>query len=177
VWRRSSSARALPCPHLATARSPISPPSAFLPRDVPPQDSQNHRMVGVGRDLCGSHSPTLCPSRVTYSRLQRTTSRRVLSISREGDSTTSLGSLGQGSITLRVKKFFLIFSWNSLCFRLCPLPLDSRPVLPYQAKLSSCLCSYRRRRGEIRVFSFEIKQIIAQAFCKQIRVGRSESGW
>jgi len=32
-------------------------------------ESQNHRMVGVGRDLCGSSSPTPCRSRVTYSRL------------------------------------------------------------------------------------------------------------
>jgi len=46
-----------------------------------------------------------CWSRVTYSRLHRTASRRVLSISRERDSTTSLGNLIQGSITLRVKKF------------------------------------------------------------------------
>ena len=52
----------------------------------------NHRMVGVGRDLCGLH---------------RTLSRWILNISREGDSTTSLGSLCQCSITLRVKKFFL----------------------------------------------------------------------
>ena len=36
-------------------------------------------------------------------------SRRVLNISRAGDSTTSLGSLGQGSVTLRGKKFFLGF--------------------------------------------------------------------
>ena len=42
---------------------------------------------------------------------------------REGDSTTSLGSLGQGSVTLRGKKFFLLFSWRFLCFSLCPLPL------------------------------------------------------
>jgi len=35
-------------------------------------------------------------------------SRRVLNISREGDSTASLGSLGQGSVTLRGKKFFLV---------------------------------------------------------------------
>ena len=49
-----------------------------------------------------------CRSRVTYSRLHRTLSRRVLNISREGDSTTSLGSLFQGSITLRVKKFLLM---------------------------------------------------------------------
>ena len=63
-------------------------------------------MVGVGRDLCGSPSPTPCPSRVTYSRLQRTLSRRGWNISREGDSTASLGSLGQCSVTLR-GKFFL----------------------------------------------------------------------
>jgi len=34
-----------------------------------------------------------CRSRVTYSRLHRTSSRQVLNISREGDSTTPLGSL------------------------------------------------------------------------------------
>jgi len=68
-------------------------------------------MFGVGRDLCGSPSPTPCQSRVIYSRLNRTLSRWVLNISREGDSTTCLGSLGQGSITLRGKKFFLMFSW------------------------------------------------------------------
>ena len=49
---------------------------------------------------------TPCRSRVTYSRLHRTLSRRVLNISREGDSTTSLGSLFQGSVYLRGKKFF-----------------------------------------------------------------------
>jgi len=51
-------------------------------------ESQNHRIVGVGRDLCGSSSPTP----LTYSRLHRILSRWVLNISREGDSTTSLGS-------------------------------------------------------------------------------------
>jgi len=80
-------------------------------------------MVGVGRDLCGSPSPTPCPSRVTQSRLHSTTARWVWNISREGDSTASLGSLGQGSVTLRGKKFYLIFSWNFLGFSLCPLPL------------------------------------------------------
>jgi len=65
----------------------------------------------------------LCRSRVTYSRLHRTLSRRVLNISKEGDSTTSPGSLFQCSITLRVKKFFLMFRRNFLCFILRPLPL------------------------------------------------------
>ena len=80
-------------------------------------------MFGVGRDLWGLSSPTPCRSRVTQSKLHRTLSRRVLNISREGDSITSLGSLFQGSVTLRGKKFFLMFSWNFLCFSLCPLPL------------------------------------------------------
>ena len=82
-----------------------------------------HRMFRVGRDLCGSPSPTPCRSRVTQSRPHRTTSRQVWNISREGDSTASLGSLFQCSVTLRVKKFFLGFSWSFLGFSLCPLPL------------------------------------------------------
>jgi len=42
-----------------------------------PPAPQNHRMIGVGRALCGSPSPAPCPSRVTHSRLHRTTSRRA----------------------------------------------------------------------------------------------------
>ena len=55
-------------------------------------------MFGVGRALWGSPSPTPCPSRVTQSRLHSTASRQGWNISREGDSTASLGSLGQGSV-------------------------------------------------------------------------------
>jgi len=43
-------------------------------------------------------------------------SRWGLNISREGDTTTSLGTLFQCSITVKVKQFFLVFSWNFLCF-------------------------------------------------------------
>ena len=57
-----------------------------------------------------------CQSRVIYSRLHRTLSRQIFNISREGDSTTSLGSLFQGSVTLRVKRFFLMFRRNFLCY-------------------------------------------------------------
>jgi len=48
--------------------------------------SQNPSMAGVGRALCGSLSPTPCPSRVTQSRLHSTASRRGWNIFREGDS-------------------------------------------------------------------------------------------
>ena len=36
---------------------------------------------------------------------------------------TSLGNLFQCSIALTVKKYFLMFRGNLLCFSLCPLPL------------------------------------------------------
>lgn len=51
------------------------------------------------------------------------TSRLVLNVSRVGDPTTLLGSLFQYSVTLTIKKFFLIFMWNLLCSSLHPLPL------------------------------------------------------
>ena len=83
--------------------------------------SQNHRMVGVGRDLWGSSSPTPLPKQghlqqaaqdlvqVGLEYLQR---RRI-----------SLGNLFQSFVTFRVKKFFLMFRWNFLCFNLCLLSL------------------------------------------------------
>ena len=64
------------------------------------------RTVGVGRDLWRS-SPTPLLKQVPCSRLQRKVSRWVLSISR-GDSTTSLGSLFQCSVTFSSMKFFLV---------------------------------------------------------------------
>jgi len=85
-----------------------------------------HRITewsGLAGPSVGHPAQPSCRSRVTQSRLHRTLSRQVLNISREEDSTTSLGSLFQGSVTLRGKKFFLLFSWSFLCFSLCPLPL------------------------------------------------------
>ena len=72
-------------------------------------ESQNHRMFGFGKDLCGSSSPTLLPKQGHLQQAAQDLSRRVLNISREGESTASLGSLFQCFVTLRVKKFFLIY--------------------------------------------------------------------
>jgi len=80
-------------------------------------------MVGVGRDLWESSSPTPLPNQghlqqaaqdlvqVGFEYLQR---RRIHNLP---------GSLFQCSVTLRGKKFFLMFRRNFLCFSLCPLPL------------------------------------------------------
>jgi len=87
-------------------------------------------MFRVGRDLCGSPSPTPCPSTVTQSRLHSTTSRGVWNISREGDSTASLGSLGQGSVTLRGRSSSSCSagaSSASVCAR-CPLSCHWAPL-------------------------------------------------
>ena len=80
------------------------------------QPSQNHRITecsGLERTSVGHLVQPFCRSRVTYGRLQRTLSGQVLNISRERDSTTSLGSLFQWSVTLRGKKFFLMFRRKS----------------------------------------------------------------
>ena len=78
---------------------------------------------GLGGTSVGHLVQPPCWSRVTYSRLHKTLSKQVLNTSRVGDSANSLGSLFQCSVTLRVKKFFLMFRRNFIFFSLCPLSL------------------------------------------------------
>jgi len=97
--------RATPCPHFRIT------------------ESQNYRMVRVGRDLCESSSPTLLPKQAHLQQALEDLVQAVLNISRERDSTASLGSLFHCPVTLRGKRFFLMFRRNFLCLSLCPLPL------------------------------------------------------
>jgi len=87
------------------------------------EGSQNHRMAAFGRDLYGSSSPAPLTKKGHLQQAAQDLVQVGLNISREGDSTTSLGKVFQCSVTLRGKKFFLMFSWNFPCFSLCPLPL------------------------------------------------------
>jgi len=59
-------------------------------------------------------------------------SKRVWNISREGDSTTSLGSLFQGCVPLRGKKFFLGF---------LPRVQMELPVLQFEPLVVMLMCS------------------------------------
>ena len=72
-----------------------------------------------------------------------TTSKQFLNTSRDGNSTTSLGTLFQCLTTLSVKTFFLISNLNLPWFNLRPFPLILSPVTsekrPTSILLHSCL--------------------------------------
>lgn len=70
------------------------------------ENSQNHRIAGIGKDLWSSSSPTPLLKQVSYNRLHKKASRCVLNISRR--STTSLISSLECSVALKLK-FFLRF--------------------------------------------------------------------
>lgn len=75
-----------------------------------PSFSSPNRITVVGRYLQRSSRANPLLKQVPYRRLYRKVSRRIQSISREGDPTTSLGSLLRYSAILKVKNFLLMFS-------------------------------------------------------------------
>ena len=64
-----------------------------------------------------------CSSRTTWSQLPRTISRWLLNVSKDGNPTIAVGNLCQCSVTLTVKKCFLIFRKNISFISLSSLPL------------------------------------------------------
>lgn len=69
-------------------------------------------MDEVGGHLWRSSSPVFCSGHGQLETLLRAVIGESLSISKDGDSTGSLGNLSQCLITLMVKGFFLIFQWK-----------------------------------------------------------------
>ena len=108
------------------------PPRVSIPPPPAVQDplSENHRMSGVGRDLCGSSSPTPCRSRVTYSRLHRTLSRQGLNISRE--EIFALQHPGKPPVSAASPP-------HALSFHTCPESASSEPGRE-SCRALSCLC-------------------------------------
>ena len=89
-------------------------------------ESQNHRMVRVGRDHIGHLVPIPPLWAVTPSNgpgCSKPHPTWPWTLSRSGASTTSLGNLFQCLTTLRVKTFFLMSNLNLPSFSLNSLPL------------------------------------------------------
>lgn len=80
--------------------------------------SQNHRVVGVGRDLWRASSPTPLPKQVHPELVAQDHLQGGFWIS-----TACLGSLFHGPIILTVRKFTLIFRWHFQCLTICLSPL------------------------------------------------------
>lgn len=80
-------------------------------------------------------------------RLFTTMLSKVFNISRDGDSIAFLGNLCQCTVTLTVKKYFLMFRGNPLCFSLCSVLLvlslgTTEKSLTDSLPFSSCLQGY-----------------------------------
>lgn len=84
--------------------------------------SQNHRVIQVGRNLFGLFGLILLLSRGCVEQVAQDYVQMVLEELQGGNLTTSPGSLFQCSVTIQMKKCFLMFRWNFLCSSLCLLP-------------------------------------------------------
>lgn len=82
------------------------------------------RKAEIVRDFLGHLVQTLLKQGhlEPQNKLPRATPRWLLKISKQGESTTSLGNLFSCSVTSTVK-YFLMFRWNFLCSSLCPFSL------------------------------------------------------
>ncbi|XP_074997864.1 armadillo repeat-containing protein 1 isoform X2 [Calonectris borealis] len=89
-------------------------------------------------------------------------SRQLLNISKGGDSTTSLANLCQCSVTLTVKKCFLLFRGNLLSSSVCPLRLVlSLGTTEKSLALSSLHPPFRTTTpGETKLLASEVYDIL-----------------
>jgi len=100
--------------------------------------------------------------------LHRKVSRQLLNISIEGVSAAFLVSLFQCSVTLKVKKFVLMFIWNFLCTSLCPLSCCSAPpkrASPHALDIHTWDISQNQRIMEWLGLEGILKAVYLQLFC------------
>lgn len=87
-------------------------------------DAESHRMTDRLRLEGTSESHLVQPPQLKQDHLKQAAQDHVqMNISNTGDSATCLGNLCQCLVSLTIKKCFLTFAWNVLCFSLCLLPL------------------------------------------------------
>lgn len=86
-------------------------------------ESQNQKVAEIGRDLWRPSGPTTMLKQCRLDWLPRSMSRWLLNISKEEDSTTSVGNLWKRLVTPSVKKCLLMFRGNLLRFNLWLSPL------------------------------------------------------
>jgi len=123
-------------------------------------ESQNPRMVDVGRDLW-KFSGSTCLLNDGHLQLgPRTVSSWVLNISKDEDSITSLCNLCQCLVILTAKKSFLTFRGNFLCFSLCPLPLVLSPLK------RAWLCPHCTIALSLQVFVYIEKILLSLLFSR-----------
>ena len=111
-------------------QSPIQPGLEYF------QESQNHSIIEVLRlentikIMKSNHDLTILPNSNSpqLNHIPEHHIQTVFKHIRDGDSTTSLGSLFQCLTTLSVKKFFLISNLNLPWCNLRPFPLVLSPV-------------------------------------------------
>jgi len=81
-------------------------------------------MVGVGRDLCGSSNPTpLLKQGLLQQAAQDLVQAGLEYLQRRRLHNPLWAACSRALSPFKVKKFFLMFRQNILCFSLCPLPL------------------------------------------------------
>lgn len=80
------------------------------------RNSLDEAQTEAGKHIWSTSRPTLVQGRGSCSRFLTAMFSWVLSISMDGNYTTSLGNLFHCLITLTIEKLFLIFRWNFLSF-------------------------------------------------------------
>lgn len=105
------------------------------------ENSQNHRMSGIGRDLESSSSPIPLPEQEHPDEVTQEGVQAGFECLQSRRLHNPPGQPVPVSVTLTEKKFLLKFKWNLLCSSLYPLPLVLSLVVT-EKSLGPCLVNH-----------------------------------